>query len=190
MILLLRWWGGWRDFDIQGLEQVCVRRRQGNGVPRLQGSDSQVGLYPPFSFSTLQASSCFPNPGTLLPETSSLTTTRTPKYQILASPGVSIKSQGERSKIFFCRNLRDLGGEMYEQKTKGALPIRWIIIIIFISMYWQNNVSHLCLFVLLASIIRHIIHQMIVLVIVIVTLHSSYGRSRNNWTLQCKINFN
>ena len=22
------------------------------------------------------------------------------------------------------RNLRDLGGEMYEQKTKGALPIR------------------------------------------------------------------
>ena len=133
MILLLRWWGGWRDFDIQGLEQVCVRRRQGNGVPRLQGSDSQVGLYPPFSFSTLQASSCFPNPGTLLPETSSLTTTRTPKYQILASPGVSIKSQGERSKIFFCRNLRDLGGEMYEQKTKGALPIRWMIIIIFTS---------------------------------------------------------
>jgi len=24
------------------------------------------------------------------------------------------------------RNLRDLGGEMYEQKTKGALPIRWM----------------------------------------------------------------
>ena len=24
------------------------------------------------------------------------------------------------------RNLRDLGSEMYEQKTKGALPIRWM----------------------------------------------------------------
>jgi serine/threonine protein kinase len=24
------------------------------------------------------------------------------------------------------RNLRDLGGEMYEQKNKGALPIRYI----------------------------------------------------------------
>jgi len=24
------------------------------------------------------------------------------------------------------RNLRDIGGEMYEQKTKGALPIRWM----------------------------------------------------------------
>ena len=24
------------------------------------------------------------------------------------------------------RSLRDLGSEMYEQKTKGALPIRWV----------------------------------------------------------------
>ena len=24
------------------------------------------------------------------------------------------------------RSLRDLGSEMYEQKTKGALPIRWM----------------------------------------------------------------
>ena len=25
------------------------------------------------------------------------------------------------------RSLRDLGSEMYEQKTKGALPIRWVL---------------------------------------------------------------
>ena len=28
------------------------------------------------------------------------------------------------------RSLRDLGSEMYEQKTKGALPIRWVLSLI------------------------------------------------------------
>ena len=42
--ILLRWWWGWRDVDIEGLEQVCLRGCQGHGVPRLQGSHSQVPI--------------------------------------------------------------------------------------------------------------------------------------------------
>ena len=40
------------------------------------------------------------------------------------------------------RSLRDLGSEMYEQKTKGALPIRWEKQLIYYNIsLWYSEIA-------------------------------------------------